>query len=160
MATVYAIWYAYARNRKQDKKINDLAAIAQELKDQNNITKLQLRDMAAPKFIVKEGSLSGDRLWVTLFNEGNKAKVGRRIVKSDEVSFEYSSGGIVLKNEELVFYGKAVGKKPLEDSNYYLVFEYFDIYGNSYGMGITGHGAVISSWAHFEGSMDKYLQSN
>ena len=27
------------------------------------------------------------------------------------MSYEHSSGGIVLKNEELVFYGKAVRKK-------------------------------------------------
>jgi hypothetical protein len=150
-ATVYAIWYAYARNRKQDNKINDLTIIAQELSEQNTITKLQLKDAAAPKFVIKGASIMDRFLTLTLHNEGNKATIGRSVVNFNEVIFDSYSGSIVLRNEELVFYGKPGSQKPLKDSRNYLIFEYFDIYKNPYTMGITGHGDIVTSWTYKEG---------
>lgn len=148
--TIGALLYAYYLERKNSKKINDLGNIVTELRDQNEMFRLQFKDEAAPKLIiVKAAIIYGDYITVTLLNKGKKAKIGRIKYIGDDFNFS-NSGNIVLPNEELNFFCTLKTKKKIEKSTYSILFEYFDIYGNSYALHFTGEGDEITTTKYYE----------
>jgi hypothetical protein len=158
VATVAALWYAFYRDRKQDKKISDLAVIAvrlseqnELLSEQNQITRTQLRDEAKPYFIFEGTSSYTEGLEIDFFNKGKTARIGRIQIIRDKMT--YSTGGeIIPKNDTFRIFIKSATEKDINDCDYYLLVEYFDIYNNPYGMSFTFHGGIITSRQFFETS--------
>ena len=147
--TVVALWYAFYRDRKQDKKISDLAIIATELRAQNQILGVQLRDDAAPKFEAQNAEANEQLVMLYLKNVGKKATINKfKVVDNSNVNVSLNTE-IVRKDEDLriMLDFKANGA---EVTPYKVGFHYSDIYNNRYAFILTGCGNRVLSQHEYE----------
>ena len=149
IATLWTLVYAIKQGIKNSKKINDLANVVLELKTQNEITKIQLKEAAFPLFKPVAGELKGDTVWLRLQNEGKRAKIIK--IKDSHNDFKYSQSHYeILSNEDLILYCTPLNNKPAKECKYNIVIEYQDIYGNIYEFLINGGGDTYYSWTYHE----------
>jgi hypothetical protein len=154
-ATVAALWYAFYRNRKQDKKINDLAEITQKLAqqnglllEQNQLQKLSMKEEVRPDF-VKGGASYGNsgELTFSIRNNGYRAIVNKIDYNEDEVLFQKKSTPLVVTtNKELQFKCSIKGEKYIVNCNWGIFIHFTDIYKNPYLLTIYGTGLEIYSF--------------
>lgn len=146
VGTIGALLYAYYLERKNSKKINDLAIIASELKEQNDLMKQQMKLDYKPYFIVSQ--LSGDgrekRIELVLTNKGKEARVTHIEYDEKQVVFEKDKLLAVRVGTErkLVFIGRTNGEKPYNESIYSIRLHMTDMLGNNYGCIIVGQGVI------------------
>jgi hypothetical protein len=154
-ATVYAIWYAYARNRKQDKKINDLAEIARRLETQNTIHQQQydlqrqkMKSDAKPEMQKPKTSVDiSAKLGIYIENKGKRAIVDNfHFPQNNEVEFNCYAK-VIDTDESIVITGKSKTDKFLSDCNYSMFISFTDIYKNPYWIRLSGKGNEIEYFA-------------
>lgn len=145
VATVGTLAYALYLERKNSKKINDLALIANELREQNRMTKIQLKQSAYPEFQFNFVKFLENEMKISLLSIGQKFITGTVADKSetfDIIPMTISDGDKV----KLVLSCKYKVHKPVDGDRYVVTIDYKDIYGNQYRFIMTGNGEVITSW--------------
>lgn len=143
VATVAALWYAFYRDRKQDRKINDLSEITKKLAEQNRImseqtilTKNQMKAQGRPRFVLDNEHLENFKDYVlTLKNLGQVAYI-------DTFDFDGESKGYlepsdeVTKNDSFTF--RLYNPEGWQlTSRFYLSITLHDAYFNYYRLNVT-----------------------
>lgn len=162
IATVCALWYAFYRDRKQDKKINDLANIVGQLNNANNLQKIQndiqqkqhdieLREKtihARPKMEIQNNSIdTASVLKISIANTGQRAIVGGvTFPENNEINFHFNVD-VIDQFNSFTFYGKSKSSKDINDCDYAIYLTFSDIYKNPYWLRIHGEGSVMESFS-------------
>jgi hypothetical protein len=145
-ATVGALWYAYHRDRQQDKKINDLSNIVTELAESNTIFREQtilerqkMKIHSKPNFqLVKVDKLNNNKRVEILFhNEGEIAK-NVSFESSGEVEFKYSIPEEIPANGYFQFVGITEVVGGVDNTLYVINLYYEDYFNNKYHTTIIG----------------------
>lgn len=153
IATVGALWYAIRQGIKNGRKINDLAAITQQLSDQNNLIleqnnlqKLAMKNEVRPNFVAGGAGTMGTEgtLKFQLINNGQKANVTSIEYKEDYVTFTKRELPVSLqKGAEMHFAGVSNYKEHITNSSWAIFIKYKDVYGNDYTFSVNGVGSNI-----------------
>lgn len=153
VGTVGALLYAFYLQRKNSKKINDLAEITVKLAqqneliaEQNTLQKLAMKEEVRPEFVQGSSGANGYSGVMTFYvrNQGNKAIVTNIEFKEDDVTFQKKATPLIIKREkEIRFEATSKSKKHINDCNWGVILHYNDIYSNPYMLAILGTGKEI-----------------
>ena len=153
VGTVGALLYAFYLQRKNSKKINDLAEITIKLAEQNELIaeqnrlqKLAMKEEVRPDFVRGGSGSNGTSGEMTfyLMNHGNKAIVTNIEYKEDDVTLQKKTMPLTIKKEkEIRFEATSRGEKHINNCNWEVILYYHDIYSNSYTLVIMGTGKDI-----------------
>ena len=141
-ATVAALWYAFYRNRQQDKKINDLAEITTKLAEQNELQSKAMRASVRPDIIQDGVTQTQDgALTFAIKNYGERAIIISIIDKENDFDYKEMKLPIILrKGAEHFIFSQLKDGKHIEQSKYYIVVEFQDVYTNGYQVILSGDG--------------------
>ena len=138
--TVGALLYAFHLQRKNSKKINDLAEITGRLAEQNKLIaeqnefeRLSMKEEVRPDFVNDGASQNGSDgiLTVRIKNKGHRATILYIEYKEDDVQFKKRLVPFKIKQDAFsIFEATSNGKKHIKDCNWGISIHYKDIYSN------------------------------
>lgn len=160
-ATVGALWYAFHLERKNSKKINDLANIVTKLSEANslqqdhnkilnrqaNLQNIKLKNESRPIFEAPRTIISlNAELKIILTNIGHRAIVTTiNFPSENEIQFNCNQK-VIDRTSSLTIRGKSKSNKFVNECNYIMQINFTDVYGNYYFTTIRGKGVHITAY--------------
>ncbi|RYY24442.1 MAG: hypothetical protein EOO04_13115 [Chitinophagaceae bacterium] len=151
IGTVGAFLYAFYLERRNSKKINDLAEITKELSnqnkliiDQNELIRLQMENEAAPFFsnVNVEIDYHNGSIWLKMVNKGHPVKWINAHLPSNDLKFQEPEflPKFIGKDEQVSLLGFRNKEIPIGKCKYNLVLTFKNNYGNRFLYLIIGEG--------------------
>lgn len=150
--TVGALAYAFYLERKNSRRIDNLAVISERLTEQNqlmlqqfHLQRQQLKLRVKPDLVLSSPYIANadSSMFVSITNKGEEAVITNILYSEVDFTFQEKREEFpirLLKNVDIHFTAQPNGGKPVNERKLQIDLHYTDVLGNPYVTVITGHG--------------------
>jgi hypothetical protein len=143
IATAMTLLYIVIKEWRTRKHITDLAVVAKELKEQNEMQKLRMKYDAQPQLRVRQTYMAPDNnMHVVIENCGPIAFIDN-ISFLGETTFEECQDSEIPPNKFITLKSDIIGTKNGIDRNYTLILSYSDYHANKYQATVIGSALTV-----------------